>query len=111
MLIPFGRSVNADRRVSSLLIQSERQLPATRHVGVPNSHPCHWRWSASTSTSLDNTELLVKQYIRPFHRFFWRLHGLDSHLSPLYSGLYRFLSSFLTDNPSIPPPIHIFAHN
>ena len=38
--------------------------------------------SVFTSTSLDNTELLVKPYIRPFHRFFWRVHDLDLHLSP-----------------------------
>jgi hypothetical protein len=29
------------------------------------------------STNLDNTELKIKQYIRPFRMIFWRVHDLD----------------------------------
>jgi len=72
------------------------------------SHPCHWRRSASTSTSLDNTELLVKPYIRPFHRFFWRVHDLDLHLSPQERASSRFLSSFREQTGSIPSLSHGF---
>src|SRR5213075_1322227 len=61
-----------------------------------------------TSTSLDNTELLVKPYIRPFHRFFWRVHDLDLHLSPQERASARLLSSFGEQTGSIPSLCHGF---